>query len=201
MHMPKGVRNVPALEPLTIVAQDGADDDGGTLYTLFDDDGEPILSAAWPQPLETHARLLGRETRRGLSWTGASEDGPRITRRPRMSEGLIDEGVELSPEDLDAIDNDVDEVLEEERMDQFEAGGAADRAERFAATGDTEILLEGLSPQELVLRRVREFEAEHGRWPVYPDAHRFPEAGLPTDPKQHFGSWTQMIEAARGVTA
>ncbi len=35
-----------------IIAADGADLDGGTLYTLFNAAGDPITSAAWPQPLE-----------------------------------------------------------------------------------------------------------------------------------------------------
>ena len=38
-----------------IVAADGADLDGGTLYTLLDETGCPVASAAWPQPLEAIA--------------------------------------------------------------------------------------------------------------------------------------------------
>ena len=39
-------------EPYRITAQDGADDDGGTLYCLYDDHGRVVAASAWPQPLE-----------------------------------------------------------------------------------------------------------------------------------------------------
>jgi hypothetical protein len=43
----------------TLTAIDGADDDGGTLYVLYDDEGRMLGGAAWPQPLEQLARLHG----------------------------------------------------------------------------------------------------------------------------------------------
>lgn len=42
-----------------LVAIDGADDDGGTLYVLHVTAGRPVLSAAWPQPLERFAADQG----------------------------------------------------------------------------------------------------------------------------------------------
>ena len=47
------------VEPFTIVAQDGADDDGGTLYVLYDDAQRVITAASWPQPLERIAYITG----------------------------------------------------------------------------------------------------------------------------------------------
>ena len=38
-----------------IIAVDGADEDGGTLYVLYNRDGEVRAAAAWPQPLELSA--------------------------------------------------------------------------------------------------------------------------------------------------
>jgi hypothetical protein len=43
----------------TITPQDGADDDGGTLYVLRDDKGEVLAGHAWPMPLERLAASRG----------------------------------------------------------------------------------------------------------------------------------------------
>lgn len=45
--MPRGKKR-----PYRLVAQDGADDNGGTLYVLYDQYGRIVSSSAWPQPLE-----------------------------------------------------------------------------------------------------------------------------------------------------
>ena len=74
------------LEPWVIVAQDGADEDGGTLYTLFDEHGNVQVSAAWPHPLEERALLAGRATVRGPSWTGATTEIPEGKRRRKRME-------------------------------------------------------------------------------------------------------------------
>lgn len=46
--------------PFTMLALDGADDDGGTLYVLLDQ-GVPVTAAAWPMPLEKLAADHGRD--------------------------------------------------------------------------------------------------------------------------------------------
>jgi hypothetical protein len=65
------------LAPFGLVAMDGADDDGGTLYALLDG-GRPILSAPWPHPLHAYAAEHGREVVRVTAYTGAPEI--RLTR-------------------------------------------------------------------------------------------------------------------------
>lgn len=63
--------------PYLIAAYDGADDDGGTLYVLLDDDGEkwtPLLTASWPMPLEHYAATVGRAVRRVAAQTDAIFD-------------------------------------------------------------------------------------------------------------------------------
>lgn len=47
----------------TLLTIDGADHDGGTLYVLFDEDGDMMLGCAWPQPLERIAREAGAKVR------------------------------------------------------------------------------------------------------------------------------------------
>lgn len=47
----------------TLVAIDGADHDGCTLYVMHGFDGEPLLSSSWPQPLEHVAKQAGIELR------------------------------------------------------------------------------------------------------------------------------------------
>jgi hypothetical protein len=54
-----------------IQATDFADDDSGTLYTLFDETGAPVLSAAWPQPLQAIAARRGFAVTRLPCATGA----------------------------------------------------------------------------------------------------------------------------------
>jgi len=49
-------------------------DDGGTLYTLFDETRRPVLAAAWPQPLEAVAAVYGFVTTRLPSVTEATPD-------------------------------------------------------------------------------------------------------------------------------
>lgn len=51
------------MPPFSLMALDGADDDGGTLYVLLDDD-QPVLAAGWPMPLEEYAARHGRDVRR-----------------------------------------------------------------------------------------------------------------------------------------
>lgn len=58
----------------SMVAIDGADDDGGTLYVLYDEHGRQITGSAWPQPLEAIAQLAGFPVKRTLSWPGVSSD-------------------------------------------------------------------------------------------------------------------------------
>lgn len=53
--------------PYLLAAHDDADDDGGTLYVLYEErDGSllPLKSASWPQPLEAWAASVGRIVRR-----------------------------------------------------------------------------------------------------------------------------------------
>lgn len=50
-------------EHYTMAAFDGADDDGGTLYVLYDESGRQITGSAWPQPLEAIAKLAGFSVR------------------------------------------------------------------------------------------------------------------------------------------
>lgn len=78
------------MAPLGLVALDGADDDGGTLYVLMDD-GRPILTAAWPQPLMQYASDHGREVVRLPCWGGAPvDDIPDMPRRRPMTDMLTD---------------------------------------------------------------------------------------------------------------
>jgi hypothetical protein len=61
--MDPGRKRVKPTEPYFIVAQDGADDDGGTLYVLYD--GQRVITAAsWPQPLEDIAFAVNRPVKR-----------------------------------------------------------------------------------------------------------------------------------------
>lgn len=48
----------------TLVAIDGADDDGGTLYVLYDEHGCIVSGASWPHPLEALAHAAGLPLRR-----------------------------------------------------------------------------------------------------------------------------------------
>jgi hypothetical protein len=98
------------LEPWVIVAQDGADDDGGTLYTLFDENGGVVTAAAWPHPLEEWALKAGRATVRGTSWTGATVEIPIGTKRRRrkMEEHELDE----LDRELDELEKDDDDLAE-----------------------------------------------------------------------------------------
>jgi hypothetical protein len=57
-----------------IQATDFADDDSGTLYTLFDETGKPVLSAPWPQPLQAIAAMRGFAVRRLPCATGVTTD-------------------------------------------------------------------------------------------------------------------------------
>lgn len=68
------------MAPYGLVAMDGADDDGGTLYALIDG-GRPILTAAWPQPLEKYAADRGRPVVRLPAYAGVLDD--RTTTTPR----------------------------------------------------------------------------------------------------------------------
>jgi hypothetical protein len=61
------------LEPYGLVAVDGADDDGGTLYVLLDA-GRAVLSAAWPHPLHQYAAQQGRSVERLPAWDGRPDD-------------------------------------------------------------------------------------------------------------------------------
>lgn len=61
--------------PFGLMALDGADDDGGTLYVLYDGD-RPVLSAAWPMPLEAHAARHGRTVERVQPIAPALDWGP-----------------------------------------------------------------------------------------------------------------------------
>ena len=65
--------------PFGLVAIDGADHDGGTLYALLDN-GRPVLTAAWPMPLEQHAAREGRGFVRLPAYDGQLLD---ITTKPR----------------------------------------------------------------------------------------------------------------------
>jgi hypothetical protein len=60
--------------PYTIVAQDGDDDDGGTVYYLYDDLRRVIGASAWPQPLEEIAHITGHPVLRA-TWGGGADDG------------------------------------------------------------------------------------------------------------------------------
>ena len=62
------------MDAYTIIAQDGADDDGGTLYTLYDDLFRIVAAAAWPQPLEEIAAERGYSTRRRRPVIGLFKD-------------------------------------------------------------------------------------------------------------------------------
>jgi hypothetical protein len=62
-------------EPIwAIQATDFADDDSGTLYTLFDETGVPVLCAAWPQPLQAIAAIHGYAVTRLPSFTEVTYD-------------------------------------------------------------------------------------------------------------------------------
>lgn len=50
----------------TIQALDGADDDGGTLYVLYDEAENLVTGAAWPQPLERLAEQAGFPVKRAV---------------------------------------------------------------------------------------------------------------------------------------
>ena len=50
-------------QALELVAIDDADEDGGTLYVLYDG-RVPVKAASWPMPLEAWARENGRAVRR-----------------------------------------------------------------------------------------------------------------------------------------
>ncbi len=85
------------MTPYGLVALDGADEDGGTLYALLDE-GRPVLSAAWPQPLHQYAAERGREVVRLPAWAGAVTDDVRTPRRRRpMTEMLQDLSPTASP--------------------------------------------------------------------------------------------------------
>ena len=58
----------------TIVAQDGADEDDGTLYVLYDDLDRVIAAASWPQPLEQIAHIVGHPVFRATYGGGADID-------------------------------------------------------------------------------------------------------------------------------
>lgn len=45
--------------PFTILAQDGGDEDGCTMYYLLDDRQRTLAASAWPQPLEQIAHMTG----------------------------------------------------------------------------------------------------------------------------------------------
>ena len=68
-------------EHYTIVALDGADDDGGTLYVLYDETGELLTSSAWPQPLEQYARLAGFAVVRRTYATDRTDNEVPTTRK------------------------------------------------------------------------------------------------------------------------
>lgn len=60
-----------------LAALDGADEDGGTLYVLYDDDGHgwvPLKVASVPQPLERYAATMGRAIRRVFPAASSSYD-------------------------------------------------------------------------------------------------------------------------------
>jgi hypothetical protein len=57
-------------KPFKIIAQDGGDDDGGTLYILLDDTDRTIAAASWPQPLERIAHIVGHPVFRGTHGGG-----------------------------------------------------------------------------------------------------------------------------------
>jgi hypothetical protein len=59
-------------EPYRIVAVDGADDDGGTMYYLYDA-GRVIAASAWPQPLERIAYITGHSVF-SATWGGGEPD-------------------------------------------------------------------------------------------------------------------------------
>lgn len=61
-------------KPYTIVAQDGDDDDGGTLYYLIDDLNRVVTASAWPQPLEQIAHIVGHPVLRA-TYGGGADDG------------------------------------------------------------------------------------------------------------------------------
>ena len=65
----------------TMVALDGADDDGGTLYVLYDEDGQLVSSCAWPQPLEQYARLAGFTVVRRTYATDRTDNEVPTTRK------------------------------------------------------------------------------------------------------------------------
>ena len=92
--------------PWVIVAQDFAGEDGSTLYSLYDDRGELVTGAYWPQPLErlaadhqrtTVARSFPprKETRMRLDDPDLDERGPTHVTVP--------EGDHDDPLDLDGI--------------------------------------------------------------------------------------------------
>jgi hypothetical protein len=54
----------------SLVAIDGADDDGGTLYVLYDAEQRMVAGACWPQVLEQIAQRAGALVKRALPTTG-----------------------------------------------------------------------------------------------------------------------------------
>ena len=79
------------MSDLTILAVDDADDDGGTLYVLYD--GPLALHAAsWPHPLEAYAAKHGRGvTRAAYVPTLAGECEPPRRKEKTMVDDLMDE--------------------------------------------------------------------------------------------------------------
>jgi len=64
-------------------AQDGAGDDGSTLYTLYDERDEIVVSAHWPHPLRAIAAQRGFEIVDRLPVTGGEQiDCERLKGRP-----------------------------------------------------------------------------------------------------------------------
>jgi hypothetical protein len=67
-------RQAPPPDAYRILAQDGADEDGGTIYYLIDSDDRVLAASAWPQPLENIAHVTGHPVFR----MSMSVDGARI---------------------------------------------------------------------------------------------------------------------------